>query len=359
MIMQTILAQSGGGLWMPDKASTYADQVDWLFHFILGISSFFFVLIVVLMIVFLIRYRQRPGHREQKTASHSTALELTWTIIPLILVIIIFAMGFKGYMNMAVVPANAYEIVVTAYKWNWAFTYPNGHVDENLHVPVNQPVKLVLTSKDVIHSLYIPAFRIKKDAVPGRYNTLWFEATQVNTSPGFDLFCAEYCGTSHSEMLAKVFVHEPNDFAKWLETASNWVGRIVPAERGAQLFKGRGCNQCHSIDGTHVIGPTFKDLWDQVSTGNVVFKDGTRLKDILNDRYSPEDYLRESIVDPEKRIVAGYTQVAMQSFRGSFKDNDIDAMIAYIKTLSKNDKPEPTMPASEPAEHAASTPAPR
>ena len=124
MSLHTILAQSGGGLWMPDKASTYANEVDWIFHFIFGIAAFFFALIVVLMIVFLIRYRQREGHKEQKTASHSTALELTWTIIPLILVVIIFGMGFKGYMNMAIIPANAYEIVVTAYKWNWGVHLP-------------------------------------------------------------------------------------------------------------------------------------------------------------------------------------------------------------------------------------------
>ena len=198
-----------GSLWMPPPVSTVAGHVDWLFYFILGVSTFFFLLIVALMVLFVVRYRRREGQGAEVSPSHNTALEVIWTVIPIVVVIVIFIFGFKGFLDMATPPANAYEIQVEAQKWSWSFTYPSGYVDSNLHVPVNRPVKLVMRSADVIHSLYVPAFRIKRDVVPGRYATAWFEATE----PGeYDLFCAEYCGTSHSDMLAHVVVHPPGEF---------------------------------------------------------------------------------------------------------------------------------------------------
>lgn len=337
--MANALAQLEIGDWMPKQASTFAGDVDWVFMFILGISAFFFLLIVVLMIVFVIKYRQREGHTEQPSPHSSLALELTWTIIPTILVFFIFGFGFRTYMDIATPPANAYEILVTAYKWDWAFTYPNGHVDENLHVPANRPVRVVLTSKDVIHSMYIPVFRLKRDAVPGRFNRAWFEATEVNVDEGYDLFCAEYCGTQHADMMARVYVHEPTDFKRWLEDASNWEKRMSPAQRGEQLYTARGCNQCHSIDGSRVIGPSFKELWDRTAAGTTTFRDGTKLADLLDTNYSAEDYLRQSILEPSEHVVAGYDD-AMASYQGSLKDNDILAIIAYLKTLSDSYSPE-------------------
>lgn len=333
------MAQFGDSFWMPTQASSYAGNVDWVFYFILSIAAFFFALIVVLMALFVIRYRRRPGHTEQPSDSHSTTLELTWTIIPTFLVVIIFIFGFRGYMDMVTPPANAYTILVTGYKWAWAFTYPNGYVDANLHVPANRPVLLVLTSQDVIHSLYVPAFRMKKDAVPGRYNRAWFQATQVNDTEGFDIFCAEYCGTSHSNMIAKVYVHEPTAFANWLETASNWEGRMTPKQRGADLHKQRGCAQCHSLDGTSNIGPTFKNLWDRTVEGTTTFRDGATLKSLLNQNYTAEDYVRESIYKPDTHYVAGYNP-AMPSYQGQVKETDIPAIIAFFKSLSDKHKHE-------------------
>ncbi len=357
MTLHAVLAQADSSFWMPEQASTYADEVDWLFYFILGISTFFFLLILALLVLFVVRYRRRKGHREQQTATHGMALEITWTVVPLILVVVIFYYGFKGFMDMATPPANAYEVLVTAYKWSWAFTYPNGHVDENLHVPVDRPVRLVLSSQDVIHSLYIPAFRIKKDVVPGRYNKMWFQATTINDQEGYDLLCAEYCGTRHSDMRAKVYVHDATAFERWLEEAANWEGRISPAERGAQLFTGRGCNQCHTLDGSRMIGPSFKEVWAEIDHGETTFRDGTKLQTLLGPSYTAEDYVRESIVNPAARIVAGYDNV-MPSYKGSMKDNDITAMIAYLKTLSEGygqEQESETAPAAAPAEPGPTT----
>lgn len=348
--MQNLLAQS---FWMPVDASSYASKVDWVFYFILSISAFFFVLIAVVMFLFVLRYYRRPGHEPQPSAHHSMKLELTWTIIPLIIVVIIFVVGFKGYMDMATPPANTYDITVIAQKWSWAFQYPNGYVDANLHVPVDRPIRLTLMSRDVIHSFFVPAFRIKKDAVPGRYNQTWFMATEINDTEGYDLLCAEYCGTSHSKMIGKVYVHDPTSFANWLESAANWEGRMTPVQRGADLYKSRGCTQCHSVDGTNGIGPTFKNAWDEIAEGTVTFADGTTLGSLFGPDYGPEAYVRESIYDPAKRVVAGYTP-AMPSYQGQIKENDIPAIVAWLKSLSDKHKHEAQTTAGEPKREAAS-----
>jgi cytochrome c oxidase subunit 2 len=309
-----------GSFWMPAPASTAAPAVDRVFDFILYVSIFFFVLIVALMLFFIIRYHRRRGVEAEKTATHHTGLELTWTVIPLILVFIIFYLGFTGYMNLATPPANTYEVNVVGQKWKWLFTYPNGHVDDNLHVPLNVPVRLVLTSEDVIHSFFVPAFRVKKDAVPGRYTHLWFEAIE----PGeYDVFCAEYCGTSHSDMVARVIVHPPGEFEKWLEDASNFLERMAPADAGAKLMTTRGCKQCHSIDGKSNIGPTFLGIYGREG----VFKDGRRYT-------VEENYIRRAILDPQSEIVAGYEPV-MPTYKGRLKDQEITAMIEYLKTLKE------------------------
>jgi cytochrome c oxidase subunit 2 len=308
-----------GSFWMPPKVSTVAHNVDSLFNFILGISIFFFLLIVVLMVYFVIRFRRREGVEAEASPSHNTALELTWTIIPLILVVVIFFFGFRGYLDMTTAPSNAYEILVDGQKWAWSFTYPNGYVDENLHVPVNRPVRLVMTSADVIHSLYVPAFRIKMDVVPGRYGKAWFEATE----PGeYELFCAEYCGTSHSDMLALVVVHPPGEFETWLEKASNFLETMSPVEAGQKLFQARGCQQCHSVDGTAKTGPTMLGVFGR----SEAMADGTTV-------VADENYIRESILEPMAKVVAGYEPV-MPTYQGRLKDEEITAIIEYFKTLS-------------------------
>jgi cytochrome c oxidase subunit II len=306
--------------WMPPQVSTFAANVDWLFMVILGISVFFFVLIVALMIVFVIRYRHREGHVAEASPTHNLPLEVVWTAIPVAVVMVIFYLGFTSYLDMATPPANAYEVRVEGQKWKWTFTYPNGYVDENLHVPVDRPIRLVMSSADVIHSLYVPAFRIKRDVVPGRYSKEWFQAT----TPGeYDVFCAEYCGTGHSDMLAHVIVHPPGEFEQWLEKASNFLDTMTPVEAGRKLYQVRGCQQCHSVDGTAKIGPSFKGIFGEpqaLSNGSKVTVD--------------ENYIRESILEPQAKVVAGFEPV-MPTYQGRLKDPEIDALIQYIKSLAK------------------------
>ena len=308
------------GFWMPSRSSTVAADVDWVFDFILWISVFFLALIAVLLVVFVIKYRHREGDTDRGAPSHNTALEITWSVIPLILVILIFWFGFEVYLDMATPPDEPYEVLVSGQKWNWLFTYPNGYVDANLHVPVDTDVRLTMTSEDVIHSLFIPSFRVKMDVVPGRISHLWFRALDVGE---FDIYCAEYCGTEHSTMLATAVVHPPGEFDSWLEEASNFLDRMTPAEGGALLYVQRGCPQCHSVDGSNNIGPTFVNLYGserQLDDGSTVTAD--------------DEYIRESILNPQAKIVAGYEPV-MPTFQGRLKDREVVAIIEYMKTLSE------------------------
>jgi cytochrome c oxidase subunit 2 len=313
-----LLAQSGGTFWLPPPDSTVAAAVDNLFYFILWVSVFFFVLIVSLMVVFVVLYRRRPGVEAGPAPSHNTALEVTWSVIPLILVIVIFYMGFTGYMEMRSVPRDSYRIEVEAQMWSWLFRYPNGHEDIDLHVPVDRPVRLVMTSQDVIHSLFIPAFRVKMDLVPGRYTTTWFQAVR----PGeYDLYCAEYCGTGHSDMLAKVVVHQPGEFESWLQEAADLFKRLSPVEAGDILYRRKGCGTCHSRDGTALVGPTFKGIFGKTHT----FTDGTS-------QQVDENYLRESILEPGAKIREGYKN-QMPTYQGRLNDQELSAIIQFIESL--------------------------
>ncbi len=313
------LGPGGGGLLMPREASTVAPEVDFVFHLVFWISVFFFALIVGLLVFFVVRYRAREGVEAEKTPVHNLGLELTWTGIPLVLALIIFFVGFRGYLNIVTPPADADEILVTAQKWSWQFTYPNGYTDADLHVPVDRPIRLVMQSQDVIHSFYVPAFRVKRDVVPGRYNKAWFEATAPGT---YQVFCAEYCGTGHSTMLAKVVVHPPGGYETWLAEASNFLKTMSPVDAGRKLFKARGCAQCHSIDGTVKTGPTFRGFFGRP----VTLADG---KTVIAD----EDYCRESMLDPHAKIVAGFEPV-MPTFQGRLKDEEITCIIQYLKSLA-------------------------
>jgi len=307
-----------GSFWLPKSASTFAPDVDWMFNFIMGVSIFFFGLIVVLMVVFVVRYRRRPDADPDSAPTHSTPLEIFWTTIPVLIVLFIFYQGFVTYMDMRTPPRFAYDINVVAAKWSWSFEYPNGYVDNDLHVPVDQPVRLTMRSKDVIHSLFIPDFRVKMDVVPGRYSTIWFQAPD----PGdYGLYCTAYCGTGHSDMLARVIVHKPGEFEKWLSEAANVVKRLPPVEAGKYLFQRRGCPQCHSVDGAAGIGPTLKGIYGH----EVKFTDGSSAT-------VDDNYIRESILDPQAKIVAGF-QPQMQSFKGLLSDEQITAIIEYIKSL--------------------------
>jgi cytochrome c oxidase subunit 2 len=320
--MLTTLYAAGSSFWLPRQGSTSAAGVDRLFNAITAISIFFFLLITVVMLYFVWKYRARPGHVAQRSSTHNQKLEITWTVIPLLIVIWIFWEGFSGYLDLQTPPENAYEVQVLGQKWKWLFTYPNGVVDDNLHVPPDEAVRLVLTSQDVIHSLYMPEFRIKRDAVPGRYEKEWFQAKE----PGeYQIFCAEYCGTSHSGMLAKVIVHRSRpEFDAWLQDAGNFLDKLPPEklwEGGQKLYNQRGCKQCHSIDGTAGIGPSFKGIWGHAQA----LRGGAQVT-------VDENYVRESIVNPQAKVVAGFEPV-MPTYQGRLKDKEITAIIAYLKTL--------------------------
>ena len=330
-----ILCNSILALWLPERASTVAGNVDRIFNALVWLTVFFFVLVVSLMIYFVWRFRHRPGKpAAEPVHGKHTALEVTWTVIPTFIVIAIFYFGFTSYMQMAVSPPNAYEILVAARMWNWQFTYPNGYVSNELHVPVNTPVRLVLTSGDVIHGFYVPAFRVKKDAVPGRYNKVWFQATKTGV---YDIECTQYCGTQHSRMLSKVYVHEPPDFRKWLEDASNFVAHLPPIEAGRMLYQTRGCMGCHSLDGSRVIGPSFKNLFGHEQK----YTNGTF--GIVD-----ENAIHETIINPQARVPVGYDPI-MPSFKGSLTDQEIGALIAFIKSVSDKGGTTTGSPTTQPA----------
>lgn len=318
MPLMLLLAASDHPFYMPPQASTFAARIDGIFDFVLWVSIFFFVLIMVLMVMFVVRYRVKNPADMGAPIYHNMPLEITWTVVPILMVIVMFWLGFKGYMDMATPPANAYEVQVVGQKWKWLFTYPNGFVSDSLHVPVNRPVSLVMTSTDVMHSMYIPAFRTKQDVFPGRYSKLWFDATDAGTYP---VYCAEYCGTNHSAMLTATVVHAPGEFEQWLELASNWIDTMPPEEAGKKLYAQRGCEQCHTTDGSVRIGPSFLGVFGKTRT----FQDGSSV-------VADENYLRNSLLEPQSQVVAGFEGV-MPTFQGRLKEAEINAIIAYIKSL--------------------------
>lgn len=304
--------------WFPNQGSTAAADVDWLYYFILWISTFFFVGVMIAMVYFVIKYRHKEGVAAEPSPHHNTPLEIIWTAIPSLIVLVIFYYGFVGYLDLTVKPSNTYQIHGGGQKWKWLFTYPNGHVNQDLHVPMDKPTEVILSSEDVIHSLFIPNFRVKQDAVPGRYTRIWFQPTE----PGeMDLFCAEYCGTEHSSMIAKVVVHPPGEFEKWLIEAEAAEQNGPPVEVGQKLYKTRGCAQCHSLDGSTGTGPTLKNLFGHP----VELKSGESVE-------ADENYIRESLLEPQAKVVTGFNPV-MPTFKGRLSDKQITALIEFIKTI--------------------------
>lgn len=380
-ILTSMLASTGPApatVWMPPQASTIAADVDFLFNLINWICYVFFVLITVLLVYFAWKYRRSPENHagNAQGPTHHTALELTWTGIPLVLAIVIFYLGFRGYVDLAVVPRNAYEVQVTAFQWGWSFKYPNGAVSDDLVVPVGKPVKLVMRSNDVIHSLFIPDFRVKKDVVPGRYTYLWFEspyATGLDRENGYHLFCTEYCGKDHSNMNRRVLVLEQSQFDEWLDQQARWIDEIAAEElyfkAGPRLFV--LCSQCHAIDGRDGNGPGWGprtaaglgNIWERTRDLKTTFTDGTTLADIVGpgkEYGTPEDYLRDSILNPHRHLVQGYGN-AMPTFRGQLNDKKLDALIGMMKHIDEfnPDGSWKGTPAGAPAAPAtSSTPAP-
>jgi len=309
--------------FLPDQASSFAKDVDALTLWLVGFSAFFTVLIAVMVLYFAIRYRRRGSNEVGSTFNQSVMLELTWTLIPLGIVLVTFVWGAKVYFRLYRPPANAIEYTITGKQWMWKTQHPTGQREINeLHVPVGQAVKLTMTSEDVIHSFYVPAFRVKADVVPGRYTSMWFQPTK----PGrYHLFCAEYCGTEHSRMIGWVTVMEPDDYQNWL--ASVPVS-VTPAEQGGTLFAQLGCDGCHA-DG-NPNGPSLRGIYDRP----VQLADGRSV--LAND-----DYLRESILDPERKLVKGWG-ADMTSFRGRVDEQGILNLISYIKSLKAESTAEAT-----------------
>lgn len=433
----SLLAQSDGRFWLPDAASSSASEVDWVFSFIFWISAFFFALIVFLMLFFVIRYRWRKGQKTKTTPNTSLTIEVIWTVIPVLVVAAIFWVGFRAWMQLTVPPTDAYEIQVVGQKWKWLFEYPNGWVDDKLHVPGDRAILLTMRSEDLIHSMYIPAFRLKMDVVPGRYSKAWFKATKTGT---FDIYCAEYCGTGHSDMITQIIVHPPGGYEKWLREASSllsptlrkqdltdalglakriktgtdpvseflrssltdagkagiggWDGSSAPSddlqallvneintilkgepiydperfagvtlapettalmeknpegedlvqlhrfllsdampdfftrgpdmvEAGRYIYERKGgCASCHTIDGNANIGPSFLGIYGHsqaLEGGESVTVD--------------ENYIRQSILEPQAKIVLGYKDRAvMPTYKGRLSDREIDALISFMKS---------------------------
>jgi cytochrome c oxidase subunit 2 len=342
----TTLLASGSGptFWLPEAASTIAAETDFVFGVINAVCYFFFALVTFLLVFFSWRYRQRGKEIRDEGPTHHTPLEVTWTVVPLIIVIVIFFMGFKSYLNFATPPRDTYDIEVVAAKWLWSFKYPNGASSDDLYIPSGRPVRLIMRSEDVIHSLFIPQFRVKRDVVPGRFNQVWFQSdrpTGDDPSKAYDLYCTEYCGSGHSNMNRKVYVLDPVAFDEWVTEQGQWLDAIPEDElyfmAGPRLYA--RCSNCHSMDGSPGTGPSFKDLWPRTRDLQTRFTDGTTLASHVGPGRtfeSPEDYLRDSILNPGRLIVSGYSN-AMPTFRGQLNDKMISALIGMMKNADEFD----------------------
>ncbi len=301
---------------LPAALSTDAAGVDDLYMGVYYFSVVFTVAITATMLYFVWKYRRRPGIKAEPV-THNTTLEVTWTVLPIFFVIVLFHLGFKEYAHEAVAAENAVEIGVRGQQWSWAFTYPNGKQDASeVTIPVNQPVKFILSSQDVIHSFYVPGARLKKDAVPGMYSSISFTP---NTIGDMQVFCAEYCGKDHSAMAAKIHVVSQKAYDDFLKKGDRMDGE-TPEAYGARLYKKNACFTCHSVDGTKVVGPTWLGIYgrhETMTTGDVIVID--------------DNYIKESILKPQAKIVKGFTNVQMPPF--TLNDDQIGAIIAYMKTL--------------------------
>ena len=299
----------------PEQASSLAAEVDGLYVFLIGITAFFSLGIALTLGFFALRYRRRSDDERPAEIHGSLVLELTWSLIPLAIVMVVFVWSAALFFAQNRPPDDAMEIHVVGKRWMWKLQHMTGQREINeLHVPVGRAVKLTLTSEDVIHSFFVPAFRMKKDAVPGRYNVAWFKATKTGT---FHLFCAEYCGTEHSQMIGHVIVMEPDDFQTWLQGGP---APVSPVAAGQKLFAQLNCITCHRSD-SQGRGPLLDGL-----AGSQVRLQGGEVA------VADESYLRESILNPAARIVEGY-QPIMPTFQGQVSEEAVLQLIAYIESL--------------------------
>jgi cytochrome c oxidase subunit II len=299
----------------PDQASTVSGGVDTLFFFITAVSVFFSVLIVGVIFYFFVKYRRRSEDEIPRPIEGSNKLELTWTLVPFGLAMMMFVGGAYVYFTMARPPRDTMDIYIVGKQWMWKIQHPEGNREINeLHVPVNTSIRLTMTTEDVLHSFYIPDFRIKQDVVPGRYTTMWFKATK----PGqYHIFCAEYCGTNHSGMIGTIYVMEPSEYEAWL---SGGAAEGSLASQGQKVFQDLACNTCHRSD-AQGRGPMLDGIFgktQQLQGGQTIVAD--------------ESYLRESILNPRAKLVAGFEPI-MPTFQGQVSEEQLLQLIAYIKSL--------------------------
>jgi cytochrome c oxidase subunit II len=310
--------------------SNFATGVDTAFAIIIGISLFFLIGITTVIIYFIVKYNKKKNPVASEIEG-STRLEIIWTIIPLILVLFMFWIGWHAYIPMRKVPADAMKIKVTAQMWSWHFEYENGIVEDTLFIPMNKPVVLNMVSLDVIHSLYIPAFRLKEDVVPGKKeNYMWFKSAVPGT---YDLFCAEYCGLRHSYMGTAVVVLEQNAFDKFYASGPAKIDASVAAVPGAEgklLVEQKGCIACHSADGTKIVGPSYKGIFGHKVTVETNGKD----REVTVD----EAYLKKSILEANADVVKGFPKGSMPDYKSQLNDEQVDKIIEYIKTLGGDEK---------------------
>lgn len=299
---------------LPEQASTFAERVDPMFYALSLFVGAFCVIITLVLIALGVIYRQKHDGRKSVHVENM-ALELTWSAIPMVIALGIFAWGAVIYYDYSIPPQNTLDISVIGKQWMWKAQHPNGRREVNeLHIPVNQPVKLTMTSQDVIHNFFIPAFRVKQDVLPARYTQMWFEATKTGTYP---LFCAEYCGTQHSTMVGTVTVMEPHEYEEWLSGGPT----LSPVAAGEALFQQMGCATCHAA-GDASRGPALDGLFGTerpLKGGLTVLAD--------------EEYIRESILNPSAKIADGYAAL-MPNFSTQLNDDDVLNLVAYIKSLS-------------------------
>ena len=312
------------------QASTFASGTDLLYLFIVGLSVFFFALVMGVQGWFMWKYRRRSEDQKTSSISHNGKVEFLWSAIPAVLLVVIFIWGEVDYLKQTIPPSDAIQVRVVGRQWFWSVDYPDypgvqfsSSTEDNaitMVVPKGRPVQLTMTSEDVLHDLYIPAFRVKRDVVPGRYTTLWFEASQVGE---FNLYCAEYCSDQHSAMIGRIKVLEPENFVAYLSDAGKLKQEDgeTPAQFGKRIYERRGCNACHSVDGSPKVGPSWKGIWarsESTDKGPVTVDD---------------NYITESIYEPNAKIVSGYEGVKMPSYKGQLDTTHIQALIEYMKTL--------------------------
>lgn len=307
------------------QASNFVKGVDTAFLVTLGISFFFLISLTILMLVFTYKYNKKRNPKPTQIKG-STTLEIIWTVIPFLITMLMFYYGWAGWKPMTKVPDDAMEVTVYGRMWNFMFEYDNGKRTDTLFLPKDQPVKLNLVAMDVLHSLYIPAFRVKQDMVPEKTdNFMWFEPQQEGT---FELYCAEYCGLEHSYMYSYVKVMEDTAFQSWMtdttQVASNDVESATAT--GRRIMENIGCFACHSLDGSKLVGPSFKGIWGAEHT---VVTDGEERQVTVD-----EEYIRSSIYDPDADVVDGFNKGLMLSYEGQLSEEDIEYIIEYLKTLN-------------------------